>query len=426
MNLAPILLLSLAPLCRAAQDAVSVALEEEYARAVEIRRAVHEHPELGEREVRTAALIAARLRELGLDVREGVGVTGVVGLLRGGRPGPLVAYRADMDALPITERTELPFASRRTDVWDGQEVGVMHACGHDMHVAIGLGVAAVLARPPIRAELAGSVMFVFQPAEESVPEPGSHGAKLMLEEGVFDDAEPRAIFGLHVTQKLQLGQVAVVAGGAMAAVDRFTIVIEGRQAHAAYPHLGVDPIVAMGHLVVALQTIASRNVDTHDTVVVTVGKVRAGNRFNIIPESAEIVGTIRTHDAEVQTLVHDRLRILAQRTADAHGASAEVEIERITPVTVNDPALVERMRPTVVESVGAGGLVTDYHAHMGGEDFAFFSERVPGFYYFLGVTHPEQDGPPAATHTPYFVPAEEAIAVGMRTSTRLLMARLAE
>jgi len=399
---------------------IDEAVERLYPSVVEIRRHVHAHPELGERELETAALAAAHLRELGLEVREGIGGTGVVGVLRGGRPGPVVAYRADMDALPITERTGLPYASTRTDTWDDSEVGVMHACGHDLHVAIALGVASILSER--RAELAGTVLFVFQPAEEGMPTPGPHGAERMLEEGAFEDPRPAAVFGLHVNPNLALGQVSVVPGGAMAAVDRFRVTVHGRQAHGAYPHAGIDPIVAASHVVVALQTIASRNVNTHDTVVVTVGVFDAGNRFNIIPEEARLVGTIRTHDASVRERVHERLREIVAGTAQAHGARAEVEIEGITPVTVNDPDLCARMRRVVAASVGEANLV-DEVPHMGGEDFAFFANEVPGVYYFLGVGD-DANGAQALLHTPAFVPAEGALAVGMRTSARLLVAYL--
>ena len=340
-----------------------------------------------------------------------------MGVLKGGRPGGVVAYRADMDGLPVREQTGLPFASTRTDLWKGEEVGVMHACGHDVHVAIGLALASVLASPEVRPNLPGTVLFLFQPAEEGHPDPGSHGAKLMLEEGVFRSPRPGAIFGLHVNPALAVGQVAVNSGGTMAAVDRFRIRVHGVQTHGAYPQEGVDPIVAASHVVLALQTIASRTVDTRDEVVVSVGRIEAGNRFNIIPETAELLGTVRTHDEDVQERVHESLKRIATNTAAALGARAEVEIERICPVTANDPALVEAMLPVLRGSA----QVVPEKPHMGGEDFAWFAREVPGLYYFLGVSDFTK-GRPAMIHTPFFSPEESAIEVGLRTSARLVWA----
>ncbi len=403
-------------------DPIELGIRRELEHVVSLRRRIHANPELGEQEFQTSNLIAEELRALGLDVREEIAVTGVVGILRGGKPGPLVAYRADMDALPIREETGLPFASTVEATWRGEPVSVMHACGHDMHVAIALGMARVLAAPDVRRELQGSVMFLFQPAEESVPTPGSHGAQRMLLEGVFEDEKPAAIFGLHVHPDLQLGQVSLHSGSAMAAVDRFTIQVEGRQAHGAYPQAGVDPIVAASHIVIALQTIASRNVDTHESVVVTVGKFRGGNRFNIIPGSAELVGTVRTHDERVQARVHKRIREIAEGVARSMEASAVVSIERTTPVTYNDPKLVERMRPVFVEVVGEEGLVVE-PPHMGGEDFAYFARVVPGLYYFLGTSDLKR-GVPGLIHTPSFQPEERALEVGVRVSLRLVLGYL--
>ena len=390
------------------------------------RRAIHAHPELGERETRTAALVAERLRELGLEVREGVAVTGVVGVLRGGAAGPdspVVAWRADMDALPVTEQTGLPYASTRTDEWDGEQVGVMHACGHDMHVAIGLGIASVLASPEVRESLAGTVVFLFQPAEEGMPGPEVHGAERMLAEGALADPRPEAVLGLHVNPLLGVGQVSVIPGGALAAVDRFRIRVKGVQTHGAYPQAGVDPIVTASQIVLALQTIASRNVDTRESVVVSVGKIEAGNRFNIIPGEAELLGTIRTHDEDVRATIHRRMEEIAANVAVAMGATAETEIESITPATVNDPELVERLLPAVRAAVGDARVVPE-KPHMGGEDFAFLANEVPGLYFFLGVTDPAE-GVPAMVHTPFFAPSEKALPVGVRTGAGLLLELLA-
>jgi len=398
------------------------AVADELPRAIELRRDFHAHPELGEREHRTAGVIAARLRELGLEVEEGVASTGVVGVLRGGRPGGVAMYRADMDALPVREATGLPFASRATDEWGGQEVGVMHACGHDLHMAIALGVAGVLARPDQRAALPGSVVFLFQPAEEGLPLERSYGAKRVVEEGVLERFGPTAAFGLHVDPSLEVGQAVCDPGGVMAAVDRFRIVVTGRQAHGAYPHEGVDPIVVASQLVLALQTIPSRVVDPRDPVVVTVGKLAAGNRYNIIPPEAELVGTIRTHDDGVQARVHERVRALAEGICEPNGASAEVEIRTLTPVTVNDAELVARMRPVVERVVGAEGLRTA-RPHMGGEDFAYYGRVIPSLMYFLGVSDFSK-GRPASIHQAEFDPEEGAIAVGIEVSASLLVAYL--
>ncbi len=408
----------------AQDEALRGALERVLPRVVAWRRAIHAAPELGEREHRTAALVARELAALGLEVQTGVGGTGVVALLRGAAPEPIVCWRADMDALPIEERTGLPFASAARDTWDGALVGVMHACGHDLHVAIALGAASVLADPAVRAALPGSVLFVFQPAEEGLPDDLPHGAQRMLAEGAFEEHRPRAAFGLHVDPLLAVGQVGLIPGGALAAVDRFRVVVHGKQAHGAHPQEGVDPIVAASSLVLALQTIASRNVDPQDAVVVTVGKLAAGNRFNVIPESAELLGTIRTHDERVQALVHERLRALATSVCAGFGARAEVEIRTITPVTRNDPALAERMRPSLAAVVGAENVVAE-RPHMGGEDFAFFAREVPGLYLFLG-TSDFSKGAPAMIHTPAYAPEEGALEVGLACAVRVLQDALAQ
>ncbi len=400
-------------------DEVRAAARAVLADVVAARRDVHRHPELGERETRTAAKVAAHLRALGLEVRENVAHTGVVGVLRGGRPGPVIAYRADMDALPVAEQTGLPYASEATDEWNGEQVGVMHACGHDVHVAIAMGVASILAG--VRERVPGTVVFLFQPAEEGHFEPGSHGAKLMLEEGAFEDPRPGAILGLHVNPAMRVGEVAAVRGGAMAAVDRFAIDVLGEQTHGAYPQEGVDPIVAASHVVVALQTIASRFVDTREAVVVSVGSFHAGNRFNIIPESARLVGTIRTHDARVQDAVHAHVKRIAESVARGLGAEARVRIDRVCPVTVNDPALVDALLPVL----GECGVLVEHEAQMGGEDFAWFANEVPGLYYFLGVSAPDDDDP-AMIHTPFFAPSEDALEVGLVASSRMLLAWLEE
>jgi amidohydrolase len=407
----------------ASQDAgLAPAIARELPRVVETRRRIHAHPELGERETETARLVAARLRELGLVVREGVAVTGVVGVLEGGKPGGTVAWRADMDALPVTERTGLPFASTRKEMWEGKEVGVMHACGHDVHTAIGLGVAAVLADPAVRKELPGRVVFLFQPAEESLPTPGSHGAERMIEEGAIDSPKPEAIFGLHCGPHLEVGTIGLRAGGALAAADEVRITITGKQSHGSSPELGIDPIVVASHTVLALENIPAREVDTRETVVLTIGKIEAGSRFNIIPETAELLGTLRTHDEALQERVHRRIREIAEGTARTFGATAVVEIRRMTPVTWNDPALAARMRPVLEDALGKANVVDDRPV-MGAEDFAYFAKKAPGLYFFLGVA-PKGKPAPGMLHTPTFDPDEGAIEVGMRAGSRLLLEAL--
>ncbi len=387
-------------------------------KVVELRRTIHANPELGEREHDTAKLAADELRALGLDVETGIAGTGVVAVLKGGKPGATVAWRADMDALPITEATGLPFASEKRDTWEGREVGVMHACGHDMHTAIALGIARVLADETVRDEVPGTVVFLLQPAEEGLPDPGEHGARRMIREGALRDPAPAAIFGLHVDPNLQVGSVAAIPDGALAASDRFEITIRGKGSHGAYPHLGIDPIVVASHVVLALQTIAARTVDPRDSVVVTVGQIAAGNRYNVIPETAEIIGTVRTHDEAVQEQVHARIEELAAGVATAHGAKADVEISRGNPVTINDAKLLAQMRPVLVEVLGDAAVIAD-RPHMGAEDFSYYAREIPGLYYFIGVgNRAKRIG--AMTHTPQFVADEDAIAIGLRTGTALL------
>jgi amidohydrolase len=393
-------------------------------RSVEIRRQIHEHPELGEREVETAKLVAARLRELGLTVREGVAKTGVVGVLKGGLPGGCAAWRADMDALPVTEETGLPFKSTRKDTWDGKDVGVMHACGHDVHTSVALGVAAVLADPAVRKDLHGTVLFLFQPAEESLPDPGIHGAARMIAEGALDDPKPDAVFGLHCGPHLEVGTIGVHPGGALAAADQVRITIHGKQTHGAQPELGIDPIVVASHIVLALENIPAREVDARETLVLTFGKIEAGNRFNIIPEKAELVGTLRTHEPKIQERVHTRIREIAEGTAKTFGATAEVEIREFTPVTWNDPALLARVRPALEAAMLGKANVIDDKPVMGAEDFAFYGKKAPGLFFFLGVA-PKGKPAPGQLHTPTFDPDEGCIEVGIRAASRLLASYLA-
>ncbi len=386
---------------------------------VEWRRDFHQHPELGNREYRTAKVIAAHLTRLGLEVQTGVAHTGVVGLLKGGRPGPVVALRADMDGLPVTEQVDLPFKSTQKTMWGGQEVGVMHACGHDNHMAILLGVAEVLA--PMRDRIPGSIKFIFQPAEEGPPEGEEGGAALMVKEGVLANPAVDAIFGLHVFP-MTAGTIQYRSGPLMASADSFTIRVRGRQTHGAVPWAGVDPIVIGAQIVMSLQTIVSRHVNiTEAPAVVTIGAFNGGNRFNIVPDEVVMEGTVRAFDEEVRTDIHRRIRAIAGSIAEAAGGSAELTLGIGYPSTINDPALTERMAPTLRRVAG------DANVSVGpltgtAEDFSFFQQRVPGMFFFLGVTPPDRDPATApSNHSPLFFADESALPVGVRVLANLAL-----
>ena len=382
------------------------------------RRDIHQNPELSFREERTARVAATHLRSLGIEVRTGVGGHGVVGVLRGARPGPVVALRADMDALPVTEEVGLPFRSRVRAQSDGQEVGVMHACGHDMHVAMLMGAAEVLAA--MRTQLAGTVKFIFQPAEEASGT-GEAGAAAMIRDGALDNPRPSAIFGLHVFAGIPVGQVAVRAGGLMASSDGLRIVVRGRQTHGAIPWGGVDPIVVASQIVLALQTVVSRQVDlTSSPAVVTVGSIQGGVRGNIIPDSVIMIGTIRTFDQTMRQLIHERVRRATVAVAEGAGATAAVSIELGNGVTYNDPALVDRMRPTLARV--AGSRLVPAQQTTTAEDFSRFQERIPGMFVFLGVTPEDQDMTTVPrNHSPRFFADERALPVGVRLLVGLAM-----
>jgi amidohydrolase len=393
------------------------ALEANRAALLEWRRHLHQNPELGNREVETATFVAERLRSFGLAPRTGVARTGVVAVIEGGRPGPVVALRADMDALPVTEEVDLPFASKATATWEGKTVGVMHACGHDTHVAMLLDAARALAS--VRRELPGKVVLLFQPAEESVPlaeQPA--GAELMVKEGVLDDPRVDAVFGLHVFSNAPSGMLGYRRGPLLAAADRFEIVVEGRQTHGSQPWSGIDPIAIGSEIVTALQTIVSRTVDiTRDPAVVSVGQFESGVRNNIIPDRARLVGTIRTFDEATQRDIHARVRRIAEGVAAAHGARVSVAVERGYPVTANDPALAERMLPTL-ERI-APGKVREVPKVTGAEDFSFFANRVPGLFVIVGVTPPERVATADSNHSPRFFVDESALPGGSRVLAHL-------
>jgi amidohydrolase len=383
------------------------------AKVVAWRRDIHQHPELSNREVRTAKVVAEHLRALGLEVRTGVARTGVIGVLRGGRPGPVVALRADMDALPVTEEVGVPFASRATAEYNGQKVGVMHACGHDAHTAMLMGAAEVLVG--MRNQLPGTVVFVFQPAEEQPPPGEEGGADVMVREGALDKPKVDAIFGLHVLP-LPRGEIQWRAGGIMASSDRLEITVHGSQTHGAQPWKGVDPVVVAAQIIAALQTITSRQMDiTAAPVVVSIGRIQGGVRYNIIPDRVLLEGTIRTLDEGMRRDIHQRIRRTVEHVAQASGARAEVVIERATDVTYNDPALVEKMLPTL-QRVADKAIVQALPATTA-EDFSEYQKKVPGMFFFLGVTPPGTE--PVVNHSPRFVVDEAALPVGVRALVHL-------
>jgi amidohydrolase len=377
------------------------------------RRDFHAHPELGNHETRTAGIVAKELEALGLEVTTGVAVTGVTARLKGGKPGPRLVLRADMDALPVTEQVDLPFASKAKAPFNGETVGVMHACGHDAHTAILLGVATLLA--PRRAELPGEILFVFQPAEEGPPIGAKGGAALMLEEGLFEKFKPDAALGLHVWSALSAGTIGYHAGPFMATSDRFTIEVTGRQTHGAKPWAGVDPVVAAASIIVDAQTIVSRETDlTAEPLVVSFGLLRAGVRYNIIPERVQLEGTVRSFGEDVRARTLKRLEEIATHVAAAHGASAKFADERHTPVTVNDRALTAQLAPVLERAAGAGKAF-EIPVTTVAEDFGEFAKLVPSLYFFVGSTPAGVDPASApANHSPKFFLDEAALAVGVR------------
>jgi len=378
------------------------------------RRDIHEHPELSYQETRTAALAAEHLRTLGIEVKTGVGITGVLGVLKGGKPGPVVALRADMDALPVEERVDVPFKSKAKAQWLGQTVPVMHACGHDAHVAILMGVAEVLAG--MREEITGTVTFLFQPNEEGAYDGRPSGAQAMIADGALTDPAPSAIFGLHVTSAQASGVIALRPGGLMASADSLKINIHGRQTHGSSPWRGVDPVVTAAQIILALQTIPSRQLDSTLTPsVLTISTVHGGVRANIIPDTLEMQGTIRTHDESVRADIWKRLEKTATAIAESQGARAEVKVHEGVPVTYNDPPLTAWGTRSLGRGVGEE-RVTESRPVMGAEDFSFLARKVPGMFFFLGVTPPDEDPHEApANHSPLFHIHEPALKYGVRS-----------
>lgn len=386
------------------------------------RRDLHEHPELSNREFRTSALIAKHLESLGIEVKTGIAKTGVVGILKGGLPGPVVGLRADMDGLPVLESNDLPFASKAKGEFNGQEVPVMHACGHDTHVAILMGVAEVLSS--MKKDLKGTVKFVFQPAEEGAPAGEEGGAKLMVQEGVLENPHVDVMFGLHISSGNEVGTISYRSGGAMAGASDVKITVKGKPSHGAQPWMAVDPILVAAQIVTSLQTIVSRNVNiTENAAVVTIGSIHGGNRSNIISEKVEMMGTVRTLSAADEKLVFQRINDIAKHTAEAAGAVAEVELPYTIhyPVTYNNPELVSRMSASLIKTAGAANVIQT-PARTGSEDFSYFAEKVPGFFIFLGGMPKGKDPAKAGPHhTPQFMIDDSGLVLGVNALCNLVV-----
>lgn len=398
-------------------DWVSAAALRLEGKVIAWRRDIHQNPELSYHETRTAALVAEHLKSLGYEVKTGVADTGVVGVLKGGKPGPVVALRADMDALPVEERVDLPFASKAKALWQGQMTGVMHACGHDAHVAILMGVAEILAE--YRAELTGTVKLLFQPNEEG-HEGRPSGAQAMIDQGAMTNPAPSAVFGLHVTSGIASGTIALRPGGLMASADRLRIDVQGRQTHASMPWRGVDPVVTSAQIILALQTIVTRQIDsTISPAVLSIATIHGGVRSNILPDGVTMEGTLRAHDEKVRADIKRRIVKTAATIAEAGGATASVDIGEGVPVTSNDPALTRWGTQSLGDGVGAD-RVTECRPVMGAEDFSLLAQVVPGMFFFLGITPPDEDPLQApANHSPLFHIHEPALKYGVRALTYL-------
>lgn len=388
------------------------------------RRHLHEYPELSNREYETSRYIAQHLEALGIEVRKNVAHTGLVGILKGGKPGKVVALRADMDALPVVERADLPFASKVKSTYLGSDVGVMHACGHDTHVAMLMGAASILSS--MRDKIEGTIVFLFQPAEEGAPPGEKGGASLMIEEGALDNPEVEAVFGIHIQSYLEVGKIKYKPGGALAAADRFVIKVKGVQSHGSAPWTGVDPIVTSAQIIMGLQTIISRQTElTKEAAVISIGKIQGGVRNNIIPEECEMIGTIRTLDTEMQDIIHQKIRHTAMSIAESMGATAEVQIQKNVPVTYNHLDLTRRIVPTLYDVAGEDNVFLS-RAITGAEDFSFYANKIPGFFVFLGGQPKGYDGPPRSHHTPDFYIDESGLKLGVRTYCRMALDYLSD
>lgn len=393
-------------------------VKDETPKVIEWRRYFHQHPELSNREYNTAKKIEEYLKQLGIETKRYAG-TGVVGILKGGKAGPAVALRADIDALPVTERNSLPFKSTATGEYNGQQVGVMHACGHDSHIAMLLGTAEVLSK--LKNEVPGTVVFLFQPAEEGPPGTEEGGAPLMVKEGVLDNPKVDAVFGMHIQASISPGTIYYKPGAFMASSDWFTIKVKGRQSHGATPWQGIDPIVVSAAIIQNLQTIVSRQMDlTQAPVIISVGKINAGVRANIIPEEATMEGTIRTLDSKMQKEVHERIRTTAKNIAAAYGATVEVNIDTKTLVTYNDPELVTQTLPSLKKAAGENNVIQGHWA-TGAEDFSYYGTKAPAFFFYLGARdamYTENNAP--SHHTPDFMLDDSKLDVGVKAFCQLV------
>ncbi len=402
------------------QTKVEALAEQVEAKTIEWRHHLHQNPELSNREFKTAEYIAAHLKSLGLEVQTNVAKTGVVAILKGGKPGPVVALRADIDALPVPERVDSPWKSTAIGTYNGNEVPVMHACGHDTHIAILMGTAEVLTT--VKSELKGTVKFIFQPAEEGAPKGEEGGAKLMVKEGVLKNPAVEAIFGLHISSGTHVGQINYRPGGIMASSNSFEITIHGKQAHGSRPWSSIDPIVTAAQIINNAQTIVSRNMPlTKEAAVVTFGSVHGGVRSNIIPEEVKLVGTIRALDNDMRNKIFERLKTIAIKTGESNGATVEVDIHDGYPITYNNLDLTAQMLPTLQSVVGAAN-VNLISAVTGAEDFSFFQREVPGFYFFLGgtpVSVKPEDAP--SHHTPDFYVEDDALVIGIKAMSRMVV-----
>ena len=398
---------------------INAAADKIEAKTITWRRDLHEHPELGNNEVRTAKIIADHLRSLGIEVTEGVGKTGVVGVLKGGKPGPCIGLRADMDGLPVVERVDLPFASKVKSTYNGQAVGVMHACGHDTHVSILMGVAEILAG--MKKDLAGTIKFVFQPAEEGPPEGEEGGAPLMIKDGVLENPHVDVMFGLHINSQTEVGKIKYRTGGIMAASDWFKIKVKGKQTHGSQPWAGIDPVVVSAQIISGLQTIVSRQTElTKNPAVISVSVINGGVRSNIIPEDVTMLGTIRTLDTGMQRIIHEKIALTASKIAEASGATAETSIDKKTLVTYNDPSLTKKMVPSFIKAAGEENVI-ETEAVTGAEDFSFFAEKVPSIFFFIGGMEKGKDPKTAFPHhTPDFVLDESGMKTGVKAFCHLV------
>jgi len=407
------------------KEKIDMLAENVESKVIEWRRHLHQNPELSNREFKTAEKVAKHLRSLGMEVRTGIAHTGVVGILKGGKPGPTVALRADMDALPVTERVDLPFASKVKSTYNDIEVGVMHACGHDTHVAMLMGAAEILTN--IQKDLKGTVVFIFQPAEEGAPQGEEGGAEMMVKEGVLKNPDVDVIFGLHINSKTEVGKITYKPGGTMAAVDRLEIKVKGQQTHGSTPWAGIDPIVTASQIITGLQTIISRQTElTKEGAVISIGLIRGGVRSNIIPEEVEMIGTIRTLDVDMQKLIHEKIKLTATKIAESAGAIAEVKITTGYPITFNDIDLTSQMLPTVQEVAGKENVKL-VDARTGAEDFSFYAQKVPGLFLFLGGMPKGKNPKEAASHhTPDFFIDESSMKLGVRTLCNLTIDYMAK